>query len=234
MTSLSMKPRTKSVIPVEDHPKVHKPTRSGTDTRRKLLDSAERLFAEKGYDGASLRDIAVAADQHLALSTYHFGTKERLFEEVIKRRAIAIEEIRLAALAEIDVASMAPPDAVRALIAAYSLPMIRARYGSSKPWRAHVQLMSHVVNVKHWVPIVRKYYDNCGLAFIAKFHEALPHADHNALLNSFSFMISNMLYVCSYTNRFSKIKTAHLSTQKEITAATEDFLRFTHAGFMAL
>ncbi len=232
--SLSTKPRTKKGEPAETIRKVQKSTRAGTDTRRKLLDSAERLFAEKGYDGTSLRDIALAANQHLALSTYHFGTKELLFEEVIKRRATAIETIRLAALAEIDIAAMTQSDAVRALIEAYSMPMIRARYGSSKQWQAHVQLMSHVVSVRYWVPIIRKYYDNCGKAFIVKFHEALPHADHDALLNSFSFMISTMLYVCSYTNRFSEMKATHLSSKKEIAAAIEHFLKFTHAGFMAL
>ena len=231
---MSTEPRTKRAKPLEDRPKTQRSTRAGADTRQKLLDAAERLFAEKGYDGTSLRDIALAADQHLALSTYHFGTKELLFEGVIKRRATAIETIRMTGLAEVDVSSMTPSDAVRALIEAYALPMIRARYGSSKQWQAHVQLMSQLVSVRHWVPLIRKYYDNCGKAYIAKFREALPHADHDSLLNSFSFMISTMLYVCSYTNRFSEMKTAHLSTKKEIAAATENFLRFTHAGFMAL
>src|ERR1700693_1143954 len=73
-------------------------SRAGVGTRAKLLDAAERLFADHGYDGTSLRDIAGRPQQHLALSTYHFGTKERLFEEVIQRRASEMEAIRLAAL----------------------------------------------------------------------------------------------------------------------------------------
>ena len=240
MNNLNMKPTkaraktSKTSKTSSETPKAKKSSRAGTDTRQKLLDAAERLFADKGYDGTSLRDIALAANQHLALSTYHFGTKEKLFEEVIRRRAVAIEAVRLAGLAEIDVSSMTPSDAVRALIEAYALPMIKARYGSSKQWQAHVRLMSQLVSVKYWVPVIRKYYDTCGLAFIAKFHEALPHADHDSLLNSFSFMISNMLYVCSYTNRFSNVKTGHLSSKKDVEAATQDFIRFTHAGLMAL
>src|SRR6266403_212385 len=73
-----------------------KKSRAGAGTRIKLLDAAERLFAESGYDGTSLRDITTRAKLHLALSTYHFGTKERLFEEVIQRRAAEMEQIRLA------------------------------------------------------------------------------------------------------------------------------------------
>jgi AcrR family transcriptional regulator len=232
MTSLNMKPAMKKAKSGGDNPKLKKSARP--EARQKLLDAAERLFADKGYDGTSVRDIALAAHQHVALSNYYFGTKEKLFEEVIQRRAVAIEAVRLAALAEIDVSSMTPSDAVRALIEAYALPMIKARYGSSKQWQAHARLMSQVVSVKYWVPVIRKYYDTCGLAFIAKFHEALPQADHDSLLNSFSFMISNMLYVCSYTNRFSKVKTGHLSSKKDVEAATQDFIQFTHAGLMAL
>jgi AcrR family transcriptional regulator len=232
MTSLNMKPTMKKATSAGDNPKPKKSSRP--ETRQKLLDAAERLFADKGYDGTSLRDIAVLANQHLALSTYYFGTKEKMFDEVIRRRAVAIEAVRLAALEEIDVSSMTASDAVRALIEAYALPMIKARYGSSKQWQAHVRLVSQLVSVKFWVPVIRKYYDNCGLAYIAKFHDALPHAEHDSLLNSFSFMISNMLYVCSYSNRFSKMKTTHLSSKKDVEAATEDFIRFTHAGLMAL
>jgi AcrR family transcriptional regulator len=209
-------------------------SRAGADTRLKLLDAAERLFADQGYDGTSLRDIAIRAKQNLALSTYHFGTKERLFEEVLRRRAAGMEEIRLAALARIDISSLPAAEAVRALIEAYSLPMIRASYGSSRQWQSHVRLLSQLIGVKRWVPLIQRYYDNCANQFISRFEEVLPHVDRDALLDSFSFMISNMLYVCSYTNRFNKAKGRKLSAREDIQAVTENFLRFAHAGFMAL
>ena len=209
-------------------------SRAGSDTRGKLLDAAERLFADNGYDGTSLRDIAIQAQQHVALSTYHFGTKERLFEEVIQRRAADMEAIRLAALEKINASTLSSSEAVRALIEAYALPMIRARYGSSRQWQAHVRLLSQLISVKRWVPLIRSHYDACGVRFIAKFEQVLPNADRNAILDSFSFMISNMLYVCSYTNRFDNLKKQKQSVKEDITAATENFLRFTHAGFMAL
>jgi AcrR family transcriptional regulator len=214
--------------------KSRKLSRAGVDTRGKLLDAAERLFANKGYDGASLRDIADSADQHLALTTYHFGSKERLFEEVIQRRAAAMEKLRLGTLEQIDMTTLSPAEAVRALIEAYALPIIRARYGSSRQWQAHVRLISQLISIKRWVPLIRKYYDNCAQVYIAKFEEVLPHADRNDLLDSFSFMISDMLYVCYYTNRFSHMKNRSAPLKEQIAVATENFLRFTQAGFMAL
>lgn len=208
-------------------------SRAGDDTRVKLLNAAEILFAESGYDGTSLRDIANRAKLHLALSTYHFGTKEKLFDEVIQRRAAEIEMLRLAELDKIEFDKLSQSEAVRALIEAYAMPMIRARYGSSRQWQAHIRLLSQLISVKRWVPLIRKNYDNCGQKFIAKFEEILPNADHDRLLDAFSFMISTMLYVCSYTNRFNKQKAKAASSKDDIDAATESFLRFAHAGFLA-
>lgn len=52
-------------------------------TERKLTDAAQKEFAARGYDGASVRDIAKSAGVNSALVSYHFGGKEGLFEEVI-------------------------------------------------------------------------------------------------------------------------------------------------------
>ncbi|MEV6342601.1 TetR family transcriptional regulator [Actinoplanes sp. NPDC051851] len=49
------------------------------DTRESILDAARRTFAEKGYDGASIRLIATAAGVDPALIHHYFGTKEKLF-----------------------------------------------------------------------------------------------------------------------------------------------------------
>ena len=209
-------------------------SRAGADTRVKTLNAAERLFAEHGYDGTSLRDIANAAGLHIALSTYHFGTKERLFEEVIRRRAAEMEQLRLTALSKIDPTTLPPAQAVRKLIEGYALPMIQARYEGSKQWQAHVRLVSQLISVKRWLPLVRKHYDECGRAYLQMFRVALPNANNAALLDAFSFMIATMLYVCTYTDRFSEMKTRTLPRKQEIELAIEHFLQFTHAGFMAL
>lgn len=57
--------------------------------RQELIDAALHLFAEKGYDGASIRDIARRAGVTEALVYHYFRSKEHLFEEVIKARSFA-------------------------------------------------------------------------------------------------------------------------------------------------
>lgn len=54
-------------------------------TRAAILDAAERLFADRGYGGASMQAIAAAAGLSRGMPGYAFGTKERLYEAVLER-----------------------------------------------------------------------------------------------------------------------------------------------------
>ena len=71
-----------------------------TDTKTRILDTAERLFAQKGFDAVSLRNIIASARVNLAAVHYHFGSKQALVHAVIARRLRPINEERLAKLAE--------------------------------------------------------------------------------------------------------------------------------------
>lgn len=52
-----------------------------------IMEAAERLFADKGFDGSSVRDIAEAAGVNLAMISYYFGSKEKLMEAMFRRRS---------------------------------------------------------------------------------------------------------------------------------------------------
>src|ERR1700722_19741495 len=55
------------------------------DTRTRILDAAERLFAERGFRGTSVRAITGLAGANLAAVGYHFGSKAELLAAVIRR-----------------------------------------------------------------------------------------------------------------------------------------------------
>ena len=52
----------------------------------KILQVAETLFAEQGFDGTSIRNIAKEAKINIAMVSYYFGSKERLLESLILYR----------------------------------------------------------------------------------------------------------------------------------------------------
>lgn len=58
------------------------------DTRSRLIEAARTLFAERGYEDVTVRDLCAAADANVALVSYHFGDKHGLYMEVV-REAVA-------------------------------------------------------------------------------------------------------------------------------------------------
>lgn len=67
-------------------------------TRKRILDAAERLFADRGFLETSVRDITAEAGVNLAAINYHFGGKDALYGEVIVRRLRLLRTRRLEAI----------------------------------------------------------------------------------------------------------------------------------------
>jgi TetR/AcrR family transcriptional regulator, regulator of cefoperazone and chloramphenicol sensitivity len=55
-----------------------------TNTRDRILEVARDLFAQHGYNGTTVRDIAIAAEANLAAVGYHFGSKDALYAEILR------------------------------------------------------------------------------------------------------------------------------------------------------
>ncbi len=58
----------------------------GAQVRDRLLDAAERLFCQKGFDRTSIRDLTTAADCNIAAVNYHFGGKGKLYIQMFHRQ----------------------------------------------------------------------------------------------------------------------------------------------------
>ena len=62
-----------------------------TEKQIQILEVAETLFAEKGFDGTSIRDISKVAKINVAMISYYFGSKERLLQSLIVYRTTDIK-----------------------------------------------------------------------------------------------------------------------------------------------
>lgn len=83
--------------------------KTGAETSERILDAAEALFAEYGFDGTSMRMITSRANANLAAVNYHFGSKEALFQAVFRRRLIQLNMARLAELDRLEAAAAGAP-----------------------------------------------------------------------------------------------------------------------------
>ena len=112
------------------------------DTRERILDAAERLFAERGFDGTSVRDVTAEAGVNLAAVHYHFGSKDVLFAAVLQRviAPIRAEQLRMMDEAEANPAGLQ----VEALLAAFTLPELRLERELGARGKTVVHLLSRM------------------------------------------------------------------------------------------
>jgi AcrR family transcriptional regulator len=87
-----------------------------TSTIERLLDAAERLFAEHGYDGVGIRQLADQAKVNLGAVTYHFGSKKALFIETFMRRFRPTNAERLRSLREAEALADGRPLSVEKIV----------------------------------------------------------------------------------------------------------------------
>lgn len=86
-------------------------------TRQRLLDAAERMFAAKGFEATSLRDVTSRARANLAAVNYHFGSKEALIRAVFERRLGEVNRRRISLLGGTGRGRPAPEQILHAFIA---------------------------------------------------------------------------------------------------------------------
>ncbi len=63
-----------------------------TDKKEHIINTAIGLFAERGFEGTSIRDLAAKAEVNIAMVNYYFGSKDKLFEAMLVQKASYMRE----------------------------------------------------------------------------------------------------------------------------------------------
>ncbi len=141
-----------------------------SSTKQKILDSAERLIAERGYAATSLRQIIADAGVNLAAIHYHFGSKEELLHELVMRKAGPVNDKRLDLLDEYLLEAQGEPLPVEKVLDAFFEPMVET--ANSNP--QFVRVMGRIV-VEGLLPtIVEKDFQPMFGRFVEALRAALP------------------------------------------------------------
>lgn len=114
------------------------------DPRTRLLSQAEKLFADAGTEGVSLRGVARAAGVSPALVHYHFGSREALVEAVVLRRLGPIQKRRVAMLEALRERSEAP--GVREVLEVLVVPVAEVAARRGRAGRAYLKLLSRLLS----------------------------------------------------------------------------------------
>lgn len=144
-------------------------------TRTRILDAAETLFAERGFESVSLRHITAEADVNLASVNYHFGSKEALIDEVIARRVQPINQRRLALLDERR-AESDEPLTPEVLVECFIIPVLDTAGDSAHSGRPFSRLMSRCMaeGTDRFPDVLIKQFTEVIARFVSEMSRTLP------------------------------------------------------------
>lgn len=205
---------------------------SQPDTKQRILDAAEHLFARNGYHATSLRGITTTADANLAAVNYHFGSKEALLEAVIVRRLDPLNEIRRgqleALLQKAELAGELP--SCREVLRAFVEPTLRLRQQGSEAedfialigrTLAEPRGIAMSIFLRHMQPLLQRIFQALALS--------LPALTEQDLFWRMHFTMGCLSHIMRCHERYSMVPD-NVNIDLPVDELIEHFLDFTTAG----
>jgi AcrR family transcriptional regulator len=202
-------------------------------TKERILDTAERLFAEHGYTATSLRAIIAAAGVNLAAVHYHFHSKEALLEAVILRRALPANLERVALLDRCEQTAGDGPPALEKIIEAFVAPTFRMARDPACGGMVFMQLLGRLHAEGDLLPgIVIAHFGEMLERFGVALRRALPDLSQEELYWRLNFAIGALAQTLRGGSKDLE-RIADLSLSFHAQMALEQLVAFLSAGFRA-
>ena len=232
-SSLALAPAVRARKPAAN--RVGRPIgRDSQHTRLAILDGAEALLSERGYEGASIRDIAARCDVQAAAISYHYANKMDLFNAVVARRALIINEARSRALdAELELVN-GRALSVDVLVLNYVSPLLDATSHGDSGWRNFASLMGRLANSPRGTEMINQHFSEVAGRYMSEFQRTLPSMAPERLADGFLYMVSSMLVVCADTGRWEAMLGRAGEARRDSSAILSDLVPFVAGGFKAL
>jgi AcrR family transcriptional regulator len=181
-------------------------TRPKRTTKDKLMDAAERIFAKKGFHGASLRDITSAAGVDLALVNYHFGSKKQLLAAVVARRGQVLNAERLRRLAEVRLSAAPRAPSTEAVVGAFLDPILDRLAHAGPGWHSYFSLLAYVNNSPEWgCKLMGDTFDAVVLEFIQAVTDSLPGSAPEDIFWGYNFLTGALTLSLAETGRLDAL-----------------------------
>lgn len=201
-------------------------------TRERLLAAAERLFAERGFSGVSLRLLTTEAGVNLASVGYHFGSKEGLIAAIFERRCQPMMDERRRRLAACAEGPDRPP-LLEQIVEAFVAPAISAATdpaGGTTFTRLRAVLRHE--NNELAKKLIARNFDDTSRLFIDALHRCLPHLSREDVCWRFHFLLAALYYTSVDHERLRRLSDGRCDPTDMVTAVRE-LVRFVAAGFRA-
>jgi AcrR family transcriptional regulator len=203
------------------------------NTKDRIIEAAERLFADSGFSGTSLRQLTRDANVNLAAVNYHFGSKENLIQEVFRRRLDNLYRDRQQALDALSDRFVDEPPPLREVLLAFigpALMMSAEAAGGGSPFvkvlaRAYVEYRGELRS------FLSNHYGDLNRRFFQAIAEHLPGLQDRQIYQRIDFMIGALTYAMA---DFGVSKRSGDANEVEYwNSAAHELVTFAEAGLTA-
>ncbi len=202
-------------------------------TVKLILDTSEELFAQLGYFGVTIKDVADRMGIHPALIHYYFDGKPALFDAVFQRRVDYAVTTRTAGLDAYE-AECGDQVTVEGALRAYYDGAFDVYINGDEGWRNFGRIFAQVNNAPGYgAEKMDTYFDPLVLRLIGLLQKALPDAQAEDLFWSFQFTSGAYSLILSRTGRIDRLS-GNLCASDDFEAVRERFVTFMAGGFDAL
>lgn len=200
-------------------------------SKRKLLDAAEQLFADRGFEAVSVRDITQLAKANVAAVNYHFGSRENLLSLVMMRYMLPVTEERLTRLDVIERKGAGKVAALEEIIDALVRPLVGQVKKSELSERLFYKLIGRIFTQQaDGLPApVEEQLRQVMDRFIRAFSKALPTVDSEDLIWRIHFMVGGMIHLLTHQDILHRL-THGASGVPTMEATLSRFIRYSAVG----
>ncbi|PZV18844.1 MAG: TetR/AcrR family transcriptional regulator [Pseudanabaena sp.] len=202
-------------------------TDSPPNTKEQIIMVAERLFAEHGFDGTTLRNVVSEAGVNLAAVSYHFGSKEDLYRAVVAKYARPVVDQELYLLSELQ--KGLEPISVEGILTALIKPSLVILSQHADSHLVTAQFMGRCRTEPEPIQsIANEEYDAASQAFLDVLQRILPDQSRSQLSWKLDLVIAALIRVLTEAGKpFALLKS---NSSSDIEETTQQLVRFLSPG----
>ena len=214
------------------HPRNHKASVRDASIER-ILDAAEQLFAEYGYHGVTLKDVAKRVGVSSTLIHYHFNGKESIYEAIWARKAPLSVRNRLEAMRRY-AEEVGDAVTVQGALHAWIDADLNAQIEDETYWRSFGKIAAQANSASGWgSEKMTGYFNPVVLALIDLLKKALPECDEQTLHWGYHFLSGAMTHNMARTGRLDELSHG-LCSSDDFAGIRQHMATFMAAGFKAI
>jgi len=193
---------------------------AATETYERILDAAERLFMEFGYEATSTRTVVSEARVNLAAVNYHFGSKEALMQAVLRRRLAILNQERLRVLDEAEAKAAGRPLKPSQIVDGFFGTLLRMAEDKGQGGRTFLRLIGRTMSepaafirtflAAEYVDVLERYK--------TALFRSLPDVPKAEIVWRFHFMLGATSYAIAGTDALQLVTDWQASEDEDVQA----------------